>query len=203
MVRLAIESDIRRISLSFTRAFADDPVWRWFIPSDDFIGRMMIFGDGVLRHAALPNGATYTTDDGVSAAIWTPPGHQDTSEAQAEALTVTFKTCFGANLERFQQSFSLMATKRPHNAHWYLVGLGTHPDWQGQGFASSVMRPILERCDVEGVPAYLEATKEGNVPFYQLHGFEVTDTLDLPGGGPKLYLMWRKPQGIDITCTGK
>ena len=197
MVRLAIDSDIRRISLSFARANVDDPVWCWLIPSDDFIGRMMVFGDGVLRHTAVPNGTAYTTDDGVSAAIWTAPGHQDTSEAQAEALTTTFKTCFGANLERFQQSVSLMATKRPHNAHWYLAGLFTHPDWQGQGFASSVMRPILERCNAEDVPAYLEATKEGNVPFYRRHGFEVTDTVDLPSGGPRLYLMWRKPQCRD------
>ena len=42
MVRLAMDSDIQRISLSYARAFCDDPVWRWLIPSDDFIGRMMI-----------------------------------------------------------------------------------------------------------------------------------------------------------------
>lgn len=193
MVRLALESDIHRISLSYARAFSDDPVWRWLIPSDDFIGRMMIFGVGVLGHAAVPYGTVYTTDDGVSAAVWTAPGHQDTAETQ-KALGTTFESCFGTNLERFQQSFGLMAARRPHLAHWYLAGLATHPDWQGQGLASSVMRPVLEQCDAENIPAYLEATKEGNVPFYQCHGFELTNAMELPGSGPTVYLMLRKPQ---------
>jgi len=58
------------------------------------------------------------------------------------------------------------------------------------------MRPILERCDAEGLPAYLEATKEKNVGFYRQHGFEVTDRLELPNGGPMMILMWREPQRI-------
>jgi len=193
MVRLAMDSDIQRISLSYARAFSDDPVWRWLIPSDNFMDRMMIFGVGVLRHTAVPSGTVYTTDDGVSAAIWTAPGHQDTAEAQ-KALVTTFESCFGTNLERFQRSFGLMAAKRPHFAHWYLAGLATHPDWQGQGLASSVMRPVLEQCDAEHISAHLEATKEVNVPFYQRRGFEVTNTIELPGGGPTVYLMSRNPQ---------
>jgi ribosomal protein S18 acetylase RimI-like enzyme len=192
MVRLAIDSDIPRISLSHARAFVGDPLWRWLLPADDFIGRMMIFGSGFL-HSAVPNGTVYTTDDGVSAAIWAAPGHQDAADVQA-VLATAFEAAFGPNLQRFQHFGGLLAANRPPFAHWYLAGLGTHPDWQGQGLASSVMRPVLERCDAENIPAYLEATKAGNVPFYQRHGFEVTDTLDLPDGGPTTYLMWRKPQ---------
>ena len=192
MVRLATDSDIRRISLSFARAFFDDPVWRWFIPPDDFVGRMMSFGNGVLRHSAIPNGTVFTTDDGVSAAIWTQPGHQDTSEVET-ALATTFASCFGTNLERFLEGVGLMAARRPAVGHWYLAGMATHPDWQGQGLATSVMRPILERCDAENIPSYLEATKERNVSFYRRLGFEVTGMLDLSSTGPRLYLMLRKP----------
>jgi ribosomal protein S18 acetylase RimI-like enzyme len=174
------------------RAFSDDPVWRWFIPPDDFIGRMMIFGDGVLRHSAIPAGPVFTTDDGVSAAIWTEPEHQDTPEVES-ALGAIFASCFGSNLKRFLEAVGLMATRRPAVEHWYLAGVATHPDWQGQGLATSVMRPILERCDAESIPAYLEATNERNVPFYRGHGFEVMDTLALPSTGPRLYLMFREP----------
>lgn len=192
MVRHATVADIRRISLSFARAFSDDPLWRWFIPPDDFVGRMIQFGDGVLRHSAIPSGTVFTTDDGVSAAIWAEPGHQNTSEVET-ALAATFASCFGPNLERFLESANLMGTRRPAAAHWYLAGVATHPDWQGQGLATSLIRPILERCDSEQIPSYLEATKEKNVPFYRRLGFELTDTIDLPGGGPRLYLMIREP----------
>jgi len=47
--------------------------------------------------------------------------------------------------------------------------------------------------DAEGLPAYLESSKESNVPFYERHGFAVTETFDLPDG-PRLWLMWRDPR---------
>ena len=52
---------------------------------------------------------------------------------------------------------------------------------------------LLERCDREGIPAYLESSKEKNVPFYRRHGFEVTREIQLPNG-PMLWAMWRQPR---------
>jgi hypothetical protein len=51
----------------------------------------------------------------------------------------------------------------------------------------------LERCDDEGIPAYLEATSAGNRDLYLRHGFEVIEEARWPGGGPPLWLMWREP----------
>ena len=139
MVRLAVESDIRNSSISYTRAFDDDPVWRWYIPSDGYTNRWMILMDGFLRHSALPYQINHTTDDGVSTAIWTPPVPQEASDAHAEGLALAFQNCFGERLERFQQGFGLMQTKRPHKPHWYLSALATHPGWHGQGLGSTVL----------------------------------------------------------------
>jgi ribosomal protein S18 acetylase RimI-like enzyme len=82
----------------------------------------------------------------------------------------------------------------PHDRHWYLQGLGTDPPLQRQGLASAALAPMLQRCDTDGVAAYLESTKERNVTFYERHGFRVTSTIDLPDRGPRLWLMWRDPQ---------
>ncbi len=55
------------------------------------------------------------------------------------------------------------------------------------------MEPMLQRCDDEGVGAYLESSKERNVAFYGRHGFRVTRELRFPRG-PRLWLMWRDPR---------
>jgi GNAT superfamily N-acetyltransferase len=81
----------------------------------------------------------------------------------------------------------------PEEPHWYLAALGTAPEQQGKGEASAALAPVLQRCDDEGVPAYLESSKESNLPFYRRHGFEVTTELRVPGG-PVFYPMWRDPR---------
>ena len=55
------------------------------------------------------------------------------------------------------------------------------------------MRCALERVDREGLPAYLESSKESNVPFYARFGFEVRETVTHPDG-PSQWLMWRDPK---------
>ena len=56
------------------------------------------------------------------------------------------------------------------------------------------MRPVLEECDRDGIPAYLESSKERNVPLYERNGFRVQRTVDVPSGGPRIWLMWRDPR---------
>jgi GNAT superfamily N-acetyltransferase len=82
----------------------------------------------------------------------------------------------------------------PKEPHWYLAVLGTEPAWQGKGVGSALLAPVLQRCDREGRPAYLESSKESNLAFYARHGFEVTGTIDLLGGGPRVWPMWREPR---------
>jgi ribosomal protein S18 acetylase RimI-like enzyme len=81
----------------------------------------------------------------------------------------------------------------PQEPHLYLSVLGTDPSAQGRGIGSALLTPALAQCDADGVPAYLESSKERNVAFYARHGFRVTEELDLPRG-PRMWLMWREPR---------
>jgi ribosomal protein S18 acetylase RimI-like enzyme len=84
-------------------------------------------------------------------------------------------------------------SKHPHDPHYYLPFIGVEPGWQGRGFGASLMRPVLERCDREGLPAYLEASTPRNRALYERNGFEVFEEFAVKGS-PPLWQMWREPQ---------
>jgi hypothetical protein len=44
------------------------------------------------------------------------------------------------------------------------------------------MTPVLERCDRDGTPAYLEATNDRNRALSEGHGFRATGAIPVPGG---------------------
>ena len=81
--------------------------------------------------------------------------------------------------------------KEPY--HYYLFAIGVDPSLQGGGRGSRLIRANLDRCDAEGVPAYLENSKEQNLPFYERHGFRVIERHDMPNDGPSVWRMWREP----------
>ena len=69
-----------------------------------------------------------------------------------------------------------------------IFGLTISSAW-GNGHATPY-RGLLRALDRRGhqIDFY-----EKDVPYYARHGFEVTGELDLPGGGPHMWLMWRAP----------
>ncbi len=82
----------------------------------------------------------------------------------------------------------------PKEPHWYLATLGTAPERQGQGVGAALLQPVLDRADEDGMPAYLESSKERNVPFYARFGFEVVEELHSKASGPPMWRMWREPR---------
>ncbi|HEY2718420.1 MAG TPA: GNAT family N-acetyltransferase, partial [Solirubrobacteraceae bacterium] len=91
----------------------------------------------------------------------------------------------------------LAAVERRHlrGAHYYFANIGVAPEAQGQGLGSKLMRPTLDRCDEQGLPAYLEATSERNAALYERLGFQCTEVLRF-AGSPPLRLMLRPPRPL-------
>jgi len=69
--------------------------------------------------------------------------------------------------------------------------IGVRPEWQGRGFGSALLRPILERCDRERLPAYLEASSPRNRALYERHGFAVVEEMRV-SDSPPVWRMWRE-----------
>jgi ribosomal protein S18 acetylase RimI-like enzyme len=189
-VRNATHADARPLSGTMARAFEDDPVMSWLYPG---VPRLESFFLNFELKLHLGHGSVYTTDGVDGGAIWAPPGKWRTSVSDVIRVAPALLRATGTRLRRALGAMQAVESKHPKEPHWYLAALGTHPTKQGKGVGSALITPILERCDAEGVPAYLESSKEANIPFYRRHGFEVTGEIHLPKG-PTVWPMWRDPQ---------
>jgi predicted N-acetyltransferase YhbS len=96
-------------------------------------------------------------------------------------------------LKRFITWGGISGPLTPKQPYWYLGILATHPDWQRQGLARDVLRPVGARADAEGMPMYLETATLSDVAYYTRLGFTVLHEIDLPDDGPHAWLMWREP----------
>ena len=118
---------------------------------------------------------------------WTPAGASDEDD-QPSPFTPEVQ-------ERFKILGEMMEVANPHDRpHWYLNVIATLPSHQGRGLGARALRPMVERFDAAGEPAYLESSNPRNMTLYRRHGFEeLGDPIDLPDG-PSLYPMWREPR---------
>ena len=72
---------------------------------------------------------------------------------------------------------------------------------QGKGLGGALMRPTLDRCDREGLPAYIEASSVRSAALYERLGFEHIEELRV-GGSPPLWLMLRPAHPSDVAEPG-
>jgi GNAT superfamily N-acetyltransferase len=128
-----------------------------------------------------------------AAALWYEPGRK-LSWGDAVASAPSALSCFRWGIVRGMRLDSLLENAHPSEPHYYLFAVGVRQESQGRGLGSGVLGPMLERCDDEGIAAYLENSKPRNEPFYARHGFEPLEPLPLPDGAPPLTPMLRSPR---------
>lgn len=194
-MRTATSADLVNLCETLRRSFWDDPIMGFLLP--DGVPNRERRLEGLMRMEAKPTigeGTVFTTEDGTAAAIWKAPERWKLGGAELVKQMPTAISVLRAGIFRGLSTLSAIEKKHPTAPHWYLAVLGTAPEAQGKGRGSALLQPVLDRCDTEGLPAYLESSKERNVPFYERHGFKVTEVVTLPKGGPEAWLMWRDPR---------
>lgn len=200
VVRRATAADVDSMAAQLCRSFFDDPVMGFVFRNERRRNQGMYrYFTSQMRGDYLPFGGCYTTDDHTGAAIWGPAGKPLLTGIAGVANLVKVLPYVTTHLKSTLQLINMMESMHPHEPHWYLATLGTDPEVQGKGVGSALMRVVLDHCDDEGLPAYLESSKERNVPFYSRHGFAVVKEVPIPGGGPKIWTMWREPRPRETT----
>lgn len=194
-VRDVTAADADPLAAVLGRAFADDPVWRWMFPRHP--ERMAAMFAMLLNHAHLPNGTSELAEQGgrvLAGALWDPPGRWRISTSAQIRQFPRLLRVLGPRTFPVMRGLGEIERAHPIEPHWYLAVIGTDPPAQGRGLGSALLMSRLARCDDSRFPAYLESSKESNVPYYERFGFRVTSEISLPGGGPRVWAMWRNPQ---------
>ncbi|MEU3035722.1 GNAT family N-acetyltransferase [Streptomyces griseoaurantiacus] len=199
-IRRADRNDRELVVRVLDEAFQGDPVSGWVFPGEEHRRAthhrlMAAFADTVLAEGRID-----LVEDGTACALWLPvpaaPVAESAAPAGAADEAETLRQEVDPENGRVELIARLMAEAHPADrAHEYLWMIGVVPGHQGRGLGTALIRPVLERCDREGLPAYLEASSPRSVPLYERLGFAALDrTLDLPDG-PRMWPMWREPRG--------
>ncbi|MFF1693853.1 GNAT family N-acetyltransferase [Streptomyces sp. NPDC058257] len=208
-IRRAGERDRADVVRLLDEAFLNDPVSSWVFPDEGHRRST----HGALMEAfldlALSQGFVDITEDGTAVALWwSVPAGEDEGEGKDESEgedgeegPAQLREAVDPDNARIEEIGRMTGEAHPTDrAHQYLHMIGVSPERQGEGLGSALIEAVLERCDREGLHAYLEASNSRSRELYRRLGFHFTgNTIDLPDG-PHLWPMWREPRLFAMDC---
>lgn len=171
-------------------SFSDDPVNNWVFGGE---GGMSAYYTLIADKLYLRRGYGHVI--GVDAgAMWLPPGipREIPAWRSLDIGATMIRHCGLRRLVNGLRVDAHLCNRKPTEPHYYLFAIGARQGCQGKGLGGRLMAAGLERVDADRMPAYLENSKESNLPFYRRFGFEVTEKVVPAPGCPPLWLMWRE-----------
>lgn len=177
------------------RAFVDDPVWAWLLRGHDREARLtQVFSGFAATASRAPGAQVRVTPEQTAAALWLPPGHWRAGLVELGRTAPGMVAGLRGGVPRALRLLRVVEAHHPREPHWYLEALGAVPEARGTGVGGRVVQPVLDLCDEQRLPAYLESSNPRNWTFYERLGFVRGEPLPVPGGCPLLMPMRRKPR---------
>lgn len=165
-------------------AFAEDPLMTYLWPRPAMRQQALpTFWDSRIAsrtETGMVDSACDENGNIVSVALWEPAGIVS-SIAKPFSLFHTLK----GSLPRALAAARQMEDARPAAPHLYLAAVGTHPDAQRRGFASSLLE---QRLATSAEPCFVVSNTRASLSFYQRFGFVQQDELPIDHG-PVVYPM--------------
>jgi GNAT superfamily N-acetyltransferase len=195
--RPATADDVPRLAGVLADAFKSDPVYTWMLPGRLRLKpRLRTMFAAEMDQYVLPNGGTvWTTSEYDGAVCELPPGAWEVPKSMTGKEALRWLRAFGSRLPLAIRVQRAAETRHLREPHFYVRIVGVRTSRQGQGIGSALMRPTLQRADSAGLPTYIEASSQRSAALYERLGFLHIDVLELPDGGPPVWLMRRAPTG--------
>ncbi|OON81216.1 GNAT family N-acetyltransferase [Streptomyces tsukubensis] len=209
-IRRAGADDRESVVRLLDETFLNDPVSSWIFPEKERREGHHRFLMESFLDAANSGGWVDVAEDGSAAALWVrvpadtseslePQEPQESSEppggAESEDGAPLVPGVNGQEAERIGRVNALTGEVHPHDggAHLYLLLIAVSPSRQGEGLGTALINSVLDSCDRDGVPAYLEASSARSRELYLRLGFaDAGWVVELPEG-PRMWPLWRDP----------
>lgn len=179
-------------------AFDADPLFRWAtgaVSGESIQPKLRaLFGATLKQELRRDDHLVFTSDDHLGVAVWMHPNQWKMSALTTMRVLPAIFRSLGTRTPRLLGAFSAIEKVHPEPEHYFLEALGMARQMQGKGFGSALILPMLDRCDAEGMPAYLESSNPQNIPFYARHGFQPTGEIAVGTGAPTVTAMWHDPR---------
>ncbi len=187
-VSTATVEDRERVFQTITLGFSSDPVSRWIWPeADSYLTNMRKFVEA-FGGRAFDHESAYFANDCNAAALWLPPGTDPDGETMEQIMSESVREEIAEEVGEFLAG---MDRFHPHDEPcWYLPMIAADPAFLGQGLGAALMKHALQRCDEDGLMAYLESSNPRNISLYQRHGFDVIGEIQV-GSSPIMTPMIR------------
>ncbi|MEU3460571.1 GNAT family N-acetyltransferase [Streptomyces sp. NPDC006733] len=192
-IRQADIAEEETVARLLATVFDELPLHAWLVPVRERHPEIFPRFFRILVAHALRHGTVHVTDDLRAAAVWLPEpspaidGYDDLLAAACQE-----------HVGRFHELDEAMAAAQPadRGAFEHLAFLVVHPDLQGNGTGSRLLRQHLATLDRAGRPSYLEATSPASRKLYLRHGYtDLGEPLALPFDPEAMYPLWRPVDG--------
>ena len=187
-------------------ALADDPATLWLHPKESTrrIRLARSFRSSLDDSRDCSDGVDLALDGTgaiVGVAVWLATFHilpRATVGRQLGALRT-----YGSHAAQARAGAQATYAAGVQEQHGHLLAVGVSAKARGRGHGQDLIAAGMYRAAADGVPVHLETTNPNNLSFYERLGFDTTAVIDLPGGGPRRWLMRQVPQSISSPARGR
>jgi ribosomal protein S18 acetylase RimI-like enzyme len=181
---------------TFAGAFKDDDLYKFVVPDgfqrDNFLRNFFAFR---LRYGMKFGEVHVSSEHCEGVAIWIPFRNRNMTFTRIiRSGGLSAMRAIDADTRRKLMSIQAYAEsvrRKILEPHWHLSPIAVHPNYQGMGFASALIRSMLERLDREKSACLLETQSSRNVDMYGRYGFKVINEGILPDSEVRHWVMWR------------
>lgn len=188
---------VKRANETLIRAFWDHPPLQYYFPDETERKRVAPYFFSLSLFTGIRHGEVYATSQDLEGiAVWLPPNIYPLTllrllRSVPLSEIIGISRYGGFRMRRSGQYVDAVHRRLAPDKHWFLQTIGVDPRFQGRGYASKLLRPMLAKIDEESLPCYLETLEEQNVGLYEHFGFKVIEESNVPGTGLTNWAMLR------------